>query len=311
MADLVKKIRTSSGDLQIDYNALANLPTISNPNLLINSDFRNPINQRGKTTYKSNPNDSRRIYTVDRWNMQLGCECTVNDGFITLKGDSSFTGTQSFCQIFEKLPIGTYTLQVKVKSLSNGANIQMSNGTAKPVITDALYVGLNKYTVSNTDLAIVSIQLGSKSIVELEWIKLEAGSVQTSFSPRPYAEELSLCKRYCRVIDFKSGDILCYLKYRDTNQYGGFISFDTMRIKPIVQKIGQWHVEVYNSSNVEPIHEDSLNHLHIVPQLSGLKFGIGLETQYDVNYLAVYSESSSLILDAEFDSYVRDAYVNV
>lgn len=30
MADLVKKIRTSSGDLQIDYNALANLPNAAN-----------------------------------------------------------------------------------------------------------------------------------------------------------------------------------------------------------------------------------------------------------------------------------------
>lgn len=29
MADLIKKIRTAKGDLQIDYNALANLPTIS------------------------------------------------------------------------------------------------------------------------------------------------------------------------------------------------------------------------------------------------------------------------------------------
>lgn len=28
MADLIKKIRTETGDLQIDYNALANLPII-------------------------------------------------------------------------------------------------------------------------------------------------------------------------------------------------------------------------------------------------------------------------------------------
>lgn len=50
MADLIKKIRTEQGDLQIDYSALANLPSINN-NLLINSDFRNPVNQRGETTY--------------------------------------------------------------------------------------------------------------------------------------------------------------------------------------------------------------------------------------------------------------------
>ena len=39
MSQYIKKIRTDQGDLQIDYNALANLPTISNPNLLINSDL--------------------------------------------------------------------------------------------------------------------------------------------------------------------------------------------------------------------------------------------------------------------------------
>ena len=42
MSQYVTKIKTSDGDLQIDYNALANLPELntmfSNPNLLINGD---------------------------------------------------------------------------------------------------------------------------------------------------------------------------------------------------------------------------------------------------------------------------------
>jgi hypothetical protein len=56
MPEYVTKIRTSQGDLPVDYNSLANLPELntmfSNPNLLINSDFRNPVNQRGATTYQ-------------------------------------------------------------------------------------------------------------------------------------------------------------------------------------------------------------------------------------------------------------------
>ena len=39
---------------------------LTNPNLLINSDFRNPINQRGSTTYEIS-NFWKNIYTVDRW----------------------------------------------------------------------------------------------------------------------------------------------------------------------------------------------------------------------------------------------------
>ena len=62
MAKLITKIRTNEGDLPIDYNALANLPTISNPNLLINADFRNPVNQRGKTVYE----EATERYGIDR-----------------------------------------------------------------------------------------------------------------------------------------------------------------------------------------------------------------------------------------------------
>lgn len=62
MPEYINKIRTASGDLPINYEALANLPTISNPNLLINSDFRNPINQRGSTTLTTNNSDWKRFF---------------------------------------------------------------------------------------------------------------------------------------------------------------------------------------------------------------------------------------------------------
>lgn len=200
MSQLVKKIRTESGDLQIDYNALANLPTISNPNLLINSDFRNPVNQRGQTTYKSVANNFTRVFTIDRWNMQNGCELTVNDNSITLKGDSAANGASIFCQVMEVLPADTYTLQVKVKSMSNGADIKITNSKSQDVFIDNLYTGLNTFTVTNTDVFFVSVNLGSSSVIELEWIKLEVGTTGTAFSPRLYAEELALCRRYFDIM---------------------------------------------------------------------------------------------------------------
>lgn len=201
MANLVKKIRTEQGDLQIDYNALANLPTLntmfSNPNLLINSDFRKPVNQRGASSYKSDAGNWSRIYTVDRWNMQNGASCTVNTSSITLKGNASQSGTSCFCQIIDgALPADTYTVQVKVKSLSNGGAVSITNSASQQVFSSNLKSGLNTFTVSNTTVFFVSIDLGSNSTVELEWIKLEQGSIGTPFVPRLYDEEFLICQRY-------------------------------------------------------------------------------------------------------------------
>lgn len=197
MPTYIKKIRTDSGDLQIDYNALANLPMVSNPNLLINSDFRNPVNQRGQTRYVSDAGNWSRIYTIDRWNMQNGCSCTVNDASITLYGNSASSGTSCFCQVIDgALPVGTYTLQVNVKQISNGGAVSIVNSASQIIFNANLAAGLNTFTVQNTSIFFVSIDLGSASNLEIEWIKLEYGPIATSFAPRLYDEEFLICQRY-------------------------------------------------------------------------------------------------------------------
>lgn len=55
---------------------------ISNPNLIINGDFRDPINQRGKKIYNTNG------YTIDRWILwNANTTLTLNDGYCTIAGD--------------------------------------------------------------------------------------------------------------------------------------------------------------------------------------------------------------------------------
>lgn len=48
MSQYITKIRTESGDLQIDYNALANLPTINDR--LLNEDFTLSASDVGAAT---------------------------------------------------------------------------------------------------------------------------------------------------------------------------------------------------------------------------------------------------------------------
>jgi hypothetical protein len=192
MSQYIKKIRTKQGDLQIDYEALANLPTISNPNLLINSDFRNPINQRGQSVYT--PSNAQLIYTIDRWRTK-GVTVTVNNGSITLKNNNSTTW--SFAQFFENpLPLDDYTLSINVLSVSGSPymNIVYTDGTqSTPRGLGSIGV---EFTIGRGSISYVNIALKAGEEMTVQWIKLERGTIATLFSPRLYVEELALCQRY-------------------------------------------------------------------------------------------------------------------
>lgn len=189
MANLVKKIRTNAGDVQIDYNALANLPAINN-NLLINSDFRNPVNQRGKTSYTGT--GSNILYTVDRWGVINGPTVTIQqDDSLKIKNPSNSAYSARFKQIFEKaLPVDFYTISVKVKSNTNKVYI---NNLGE---IQAGFTGIYSHTSIERSLSEIDIIIAPGATIEIEWIKLEQGSIATPFVPRLKGEELALCQRY-------------------------------------------------------------------------------------------------------------------
>lgn len=198
MSQLVKKIRTSAGDLPIDYNALANLPTISNPNLLINSDFRNPVNQRGQTSYIGG---EQKYYTIDRWCMGENdfnrTVEVVSGGVKIINPNTSYNGT--FQQIFENtLPHGTYTISVNVIA-KNGNAIMYCTGSHGSTKKN-LVIGMNTLTLTGATINAVRIETSPSSDITLEWMKLEVGSVATQFSPKTYAQELSECQRYFTIL---------------------------------------------------------------------------------------------------------------
>ena len=177
-----------TGNLQINsaMDILALFKQLSNPNLLINSDFRNPVNQRGKTSYWK---PSSWTYNVDRWSHILN-SVILNSGYIRIYNDTGETGTTYFKQIFEHpLEQNDYTVTVNVKEIT---------GTVQVNDFGTLIKGINVFTVKNTSLIQLQLNLVGESSIELEYIKLEQGSIATPFAPRPYAEELAMCKRYYR-----------------------------------------------------------------------------------------------------------------
>lgn len=160
----------------------------SNPNLLINPDFK--INQRGATSYEE------QGYSVDRWKIWKVTVTPSTNGGITIKNDK-YTETGNVLQYLENATEGDITLSCYVTSVS-GTVIMVSSEDSQ--ITDnspkvVLKQGLNVlHTSKNTGAFIIFLNQGAS--VALKWVKLEQGTVATTFvAPNP-ADELTKCYRF-------------------------------------------------------------------------------------------------------------------
>ena len=211
----------------------------SNPNLLINGDFR--VNQRGKTSYTGTG------YTVDRWRNLGFNNLTVTPLVSGLRlEDTVDTGTGYVLSYkFEdkdylKLQSKTITISFKV-SKNTGSNIYLR------LLANEEIVG-NTNNTNNTGIFSTTITLpnslnsldlqirksNGELNCEIEYVKLELGSVATSFSPRPYAEELAMCQRYYQNIN----TISSLLYARTTEQLRAMVNFKTeMRTTPTLTQL--------------------------------------------------------------------------
>lgn len=158
----------------------------SNPNLLINPDFK--INQRGKSEYTGSG------YTVDRWKSWNITVTPNTNGGITLKNDSTSFG--NIIQFLENATEDESTLSCYVTSLSGTVQIKADGGSQ---IT--LKQGLNILHTSKSTKSF-TIHLNEKSSVTLKWVKLEQGTVATPFIAPNNNDELDKCLRY-----FESGSL--------------------------------------------------------------------------------------------------------
>lgn len=157
----------------------------SNPNLLINPDFR--INQRGATSYE------QQGYSVDRWKIWNVTVTPSTSGGITVK-DDKYTDTGTFIQILENATEGDSTLSCYVTSVTGTVTMFADDNTQV-----VLKQGLNVVHTSNSTKNF-SIFLNRGTSITLKWVKLEQGKVATSFiAPNP-AEELEKCLRFSRYI---------------------------------------------------------------------------------------------------------------
>jgi hypothetical protein len=161
----------------------------SNPNLLINPDFK--INQRGSSTYTTTSESP--IYTVDRWMLSRGKATVNSDKTVTITATGGTTNKEGyFQQKLENAISGPFTVSMEVVSISGTVRIAI-DGEWKTVTSGKnVFQGVN----SSNNFNSVGLQLAVGASITLKYMKLEQGIVATSFVAPNMAEELTKCYRF-------------------------------------------------------------------------------------------------------------------
>ena len=177
---------------------------ISNPNLLINGDFR--VNQRGQTLYEMT---FGRVYTVDRWGIWSN-NCTFNAETKTLTNlvTSGNAIMSQYIEDSEALFGKTLTLSVNLNDTIHTVTGTIANSYDNATSDTVIFIKeikdmgvLVSYIRAVWDYSRQQIRIDigctpTGNNVTIKYVKLEIGSVATEFSPRPYADELAMCQRY-------------------------------------------------------------------------------------------------------------------
>ena len=212
-------------------------------NLLDNSDFRNPVNQRGQTVY------SGYGYTIDRWRQERGISTstvTVGDGYITL---TSATEQCWITQVFEH-PLTEGKTYTAFAELQDGTvNVCSFVATANQVYD--LGSGFI-WAVWTTSLGLVVSE--GAAPVSIKRVALYEGAYTAetipTYQPKGYGAELAECMRYYQVGE--------KMRRTETADYNGALPIVDrfpipMRVAPTVtfKSISVWKRDTATSNTTE------------------------------------------------------------
>lgn len=189
---------TLGGRSPEEYIALANNYTnqqvkkAAPRNLLDNSDFRNPVNQRGQTSYTSDP----RTYTIDRWVLGSYGTMVVNNENITLisNSDVTFCDFEQNFENFDSMNGKIYTIAGKTSEGLFVNSFVMGN------VPDGISLISEKLTLFSISSRHVLFRPINNTTLSFEWVALYEGEYTAEtlpeYQPKGYSAELRECKRY-------------------------------------------------------------------------------------------------------------------
>ena len=242
-----------------------NIGAASNPNLLDNWDFRNPVNQRGLTSYEAS--GTSYVYTIDRWRAY---NSTVNviDGALSVTASDSNNGYKRINQIIDRpLKAGTIVTASCAISQATATNrllfrlVDGSTGIASKQVPNISEPTILTLTFKLTaDLSSPGVEFLSYNSLNEGWsititaAKLEIGTVSTleNDPPMDYAREFEKCLYYFKRIYTRGATGVPYAVGKAYSSTSLRICFSggKMRTNPSISFSGTWYAwgnDDYNS----------------------------------------------------------------
>lgn len=172
---------------------IMNSQMVSNPNLLINPDFR--INQRGETAWSIG---TTHTYFVDRW-YSARSELSLSDDGIMFAWNGKDDKNGWIQQIVNSPSYFGKTVTISLNANDTIYNVtseipaSVNTSTIKSVKGASLGVGVTNHAGKYFSVVLFSV---STEPVIIKWLKCELGSIATPFVPPDPATELAKCQRY-------------------------------------------------------------------------------------------------------------------
>ena len=191
-------------------------------NLLDNSDFRNPVNQRGQTSYEI----VGGFYNIDRWvnwleTSDITSHIIVQDGYITVE-----TGGKLQQKLASYKQNTIYTAAAK---RTDGTVLIVSGMFSNVEIGEDIFIKTGSDGIPN-----VGLRSG-----DYLWAALYEGSYTAEtlppYVPKGYAAELAECKRYYELLNNGSSQ---FVRAYNSSTIAFVINYAEKRIGPTISVTG-------------------------------------------------------------------------
>lgn len=227
-----------SSNSPVEQMSVKKYSQTSNPNLLDNTNFFNPINQRNRTSYSNT--DAAPKYSIDRWQV-LGGTFDVQTRTYTSNSTLGIYGNQFRQYIpLENVSIGD---TITVSSVINDTRQIFTTTIPQygdsvnnaPFLLETTWGGFKMITREAEHAALLTMVVNVSQSITVDWIKMELGNFATPYVPKGYGAELAECLRYFQRVyaDWRIYPTLKDVPYRFSQS-----TLQVMRIKPTISAHG-------------------------------------------------------------------------
>lgn len=224
-----------SSNSPVEQMSVKKYSQTSNPNLLDNTNFFNPINQRNQTSYSNT--DAAPKYSIDRWQV-LGGTFDVQARTYTSNSTLGPYGNQ----FRQYIPLGDISIgdTITVSSVVNNTKYVFTTTvpqygvavTNAPFLLETTWGGFKIITREEQHAVLLTMVVNVSQSITVDWIKMEFGSFATPYVAKGYNEELTACLRYYQRLNMNfRGEAF---NVGDGEKYFTTISFYPMRVVPTI-----------------------------------------------------------------------------